>query len=111
MIQRITELPLYWTEENIEIHQFEVDVFVNITTAESARAWFSAFEEHSKITMPQTKGYKVKGKRVIFREARHCIHSKKVRKKQGNPDCLATIHLRLRKNITLFRLRLCGFYQ
>ena len=108
MIERITELPLYLTEENIEIHQFEVDVLVNVTTAESAQAWFSAFEEHSKITMPQTKGYKVKGKRVIFREARHCIHSKKVRKKQGDPkikrtqtahirntDCPVTIHLRL----------------
>ena len=68
MIQRISELPLYWTEEDIEIHQFEVDVFVNVTTAESAQAWFSAFEEYSKVTMSQTKGYEVKGKRFIFRE-------------------------------------------
>ena len=69
MIQRITELPLYWTEKNIEIHQFEVDAFVNVTTAKSAQVWFSAFEEHSKTIMSQTKGYEVKGKQVIFREA------------------------------------------
>jgi len=48
----------------------------------------------------------VKGKQVIFQEAQHCIHSKKVRNKQGNPeikqtqtsyirntDCLAMMHL------------------
>ena len=106
MIQRISELPLCWTEEDIEIHQFEVDVFVNVTTAESAQAWFSAFEEHSKITMSQTKEYGVKGKQVLFREARHYIYSKKVKNKQGNPEikrsqtsrirntnCSATIHL------------------
>ena len=32
MIQRITELSPYWTEKNFEIHQFEVDVFINVTT-------------------------------------------------------------------------------
>ena len=53
---------------------------------ESAHVWFSAFEEHLKTTMPQTKGYGIKGKRVVFREGRHCIHSKKVRNKQGNPE-------------------------
>lgn len=58
--------------------------------------------------MPQTKGYGVKGKRVILRESRHCIHSKKVKDKQGNPeikriqtmhnrntDCLAVMNLKL----------------
>ncbi len=74
------------TEENIEIYQFEIDIFINVTTAKGAHIWFSAFEEHSKTSMPQTKGYGVKGKRVIFQEARHCIYSKKVRNKQGNPE-------------------------
>jgi len=50
------------TEENIEIYQFEIDIFINVTTAKGAHIWFSAFEEHSKASMPQTKGYRVKGK-------------------------------------------------
>ncbi len=58
--------------------------------------------------MPQTKGYEIKGKRVLFREMRHCIHSNNVKKKQGdhetkhpqssrvqNTNCTATVHLRL----------------
>ncbi len=61
MIQCVTKLPKlpsYWT-----------DAFVNVTTAESAQVWFFSFEEHSKTTMPQIKGYeikKIKGKWVIF---------------------------------------------
>ncbi|CAG8555492.1 5469_t:CDS:2 [Funneliformis mosseae] len=35
------------------------------------------------MTMPQTKGYDIKGNRVIFRENRHCIHNHMVKKKQG----------------------------
>src|SRR6185503_10725753 len=59
-------------------------------------------------TMAQTKGYGVKGKKVLFREQRHCIHNDKVKKKQGaretkhqrssrarNICCSATIELRL----------------
>ena len=64
-------MPLYWTEENFDIQQFEVDVLVNVLTAESVKIWFSAFEEHSKTTMSQTKGYEIKGSRVIFRELWH----------------------------------------
>jgi len=113
MIQCVTKLPSYWTEEGFEIHQFEVDAFANVATAESAQVWFSTFEEHSKTTMPQTKGYEIKGKRVILRESRHCIHSAKVRCKQGNLnlkrqtirnrniDCSAIMHLRLeRRNLS-----------
>jgi hypothetical protein len=60
--------------------------------------------------MPQTKGYVVKGKQVLFRENRHCIHSDIVKKKQGsretkfpqssrarNIGCNARIHIRLEK--------------
>ena len=60
--------------------------------------------------MPETKGYDVKGKHVLFREKRHCIHSNAVKKKQGNyetkrplssrlrnTNCTATIHLRLER--------------
>ena len=81
VIQCITELPLYQTEKNFKIQQFEVDAFVNVLTAESVKIWFSAFEEYSKMTMLQTKGYKIKGSQVIFQESRHCIHSNKVKKK------------------------------
>lgn len=58
--------------------------------------------------MPETKRYEIKRKHVLFREMRHCIHSDKVKKKQGNREtkraqssrarnigCSATIHLRL----------------
>ena len=114
IIQCITKLPPYRTEEGFEIDQFKIDVFVNVATAESAEIWFSAFEKHSKMTLPQTKGYEIKGKRVIFRQLWHCIHSQKVRKKQGdfkvklkqlirnrNTGCSATLHLRLeRRNIS-----------
>lgn len=60
--------------------------------------------------MPQTRCYQIQGKKVIFRQLRHCIHSDIVRQKQGNPslkipnslcirntDCNATIHLRLER--------------
>ena len=66
------------------------------------------FESRSKTTMPESKRYEIKEKQVIFREKRHCIHSDKVKKKQGNrkikrpqssrlrnTGCTATIHLRL----------------
>ncbi|CAG8836584.1 28514_t:CDS:2, partial [Gigaspora margarita] len=72
--------------------------------------WFSAFEACTKTTMPQTKGFTIKGKHVIFREKRHCLHSNEVKKKQGgreikrpysarlqNINCDASIHLRLEK--------------
>ena len=58
--------------------------------------------------MSQTKGYKVKGKQVLFWEKCHCIHSNEVKKKQvshkvkhpqssrvRNTNCIATIHLQL----------------
>ena len=63
--------------------------------------------------MPETRGYKITGNRVLFRELRHCIHSHQVKKKQGNRvtkrphssrardiDCTASIHIRLeRRNL------------
>lgn len=58
--------------------------------------------------MPQTKGYGVKGKQVLLREKRHCIHGNDVKKKQGkretklpqssrvrNVHCDASIEIRL----------------
>ena len=63
--------------------------------------------------MAQTRGFNIKGSRVLFREKCHCIHSNDVKKKQGsretkrpqsarlrNIGCTATIHLRLeRRNL------------
>ncbi|CAG8813341.1 32376_t:CDS:2, partial [Gigaspora margarita] len=81
-----------------------------ICNEEKAREWFMEFQSWSKTTMPETKGFEIKGKRVLFRELRHCIHSDHVRKKQGhreikyphssrvrNTSCTATIHLRLER--------------
>jgi len=39
---------------------------VIVNNKEAACEWFAAFESHSKMTMPQTKGYDVKGKQVLF---------------------------------------------
>ncbi|RIB15654.1 hypothetical protein C2G38_2191885 [Gigaspora rosea] len=86
MIRHMIKLPSYYTHEGFEVQQFKANVFINILTVEGIKEWFAAFEEHSKTTMPQTKGYGVKGKRVIFRESRHCIHSQIVRKKQDDPE-------------------------
>ncbi|CAG8637735.1 3382_t:CDS:2, partial [Gigaspora margarita] len=57
--------------------------FVNVDSKEMAQKWFKAFESHLKTTMPQTKGYIVKGIRVLFREKRHCAHSSEVKKKKA----------------------------
>ena len=98
------------TSENFAIPQFELDAFVDVNDKEKAHKWFLEFESLSKTTMPQTKGYEIKGKQVILRENRHCIHSNKVKEKQGsrvtkhpqsfrarNINCNASIHLRLEK--------------
>ncbi|PKY33800.1 hypothetical protein RhiirB3_453013 [Rhizophagus irregularis] len=75
--------------ENFSIPQFELEAFVNITDKEKAHEWFQAFESHSKTTMPQTKGYGVKGKKVLLREKRHCIHGNDVKKKQDSAESLS----------------------
>ena len=65
------------------VPQFELDTFVDIDDKEKACEWFKSFEFTSKTTMAQTRGYKIKGEKVLFREQRHCIHSREVKKKQG----------------------------
>ncbi|CAG8469385.1 16757_t:CDS:2 [Gigaspora margarita] len=77
MIQRILKLPLHYTYEGFEIQQFEVDAFVNVSTVEDIKKWFSAFEEHSKTTMPQTKDMGSKA--------------------SENTDCAASLSLRLER--------------
>ncbi len=56
-------------------------MFVNVSSGEEASEWFTVFESYSKTTMPETRGFKLKGSRVLFRELRHCIHSSQVKKK------------------------------
>ncbi|PKY53879.1 hypothetical protein RhiirA4_426357 [Rhizophagus irregularis] len=110
LIKNFNELPSYRTSENFSIPQFELDAFVDINDKEKAQEWFKVFESHTKTTMPQSKGYGVKGNQVLFREKRHCIHSNKVKEKQGNREtklpqssrarntgCTAEIHLRLER--------------
>lgn len=112
-ISEIRQLPDYITAEGFSICQFEADLFVNVNSIENTRKWFTEFEEESKTTMPETKGFQIQGQKVILRELRHCIQSDKVRQKQGNYTlkkpyssrarnigCMATIHLRLeRRNL------------
>ncbi|CAG8611997.1 23161_t:CDS:2, partial [Gigaspora margarita] len=107
-VSEIQQLPVYITTEGFAINQFEANLYVNINNVEDAHKWFCEFEEISKTTMPQSKGYNIQGKKVIFREIWHCIYSNMVRQKQGNPvlkkpnsmrirntGYMATIHLRL----------------
>ncbi|CAG8821041.1 30759_t:CDS:1, partial [Gigaspora margarita] len=80
--------------------------FVNINDIEKACEWFTEFQLWSKTTMPEIKGFEIKKKQLLFRELCHCIHSNKVKEKQGhcelkNPNssqarntyCSATIYL------------------
>ncbi|CAB5359937.1 unnamed protein product [Rhizophagus irregularis] len=110
LIINFNKLSPCYTAENFAIPQFELNVFVDINDAKKVHKWFLEFESHSKTTMPQSKGYGVKGKEVLFREKCHCIHSNLVKKKQGkretklsqssrarNIHCNAKIHLRLEK--------------
>ncbi|CAG8842499.1 44512_t:CDS:2, partial [Gigaspora margarita] len=91
-VSEIQQLPVYITTEGFAINQFEANLYVNINNVEDAHKWFCEFEEISKTTMPQSKGYNIQGKKVIFREIWHCIYSNMVRQKQGNPH-LQTLHL------------------
>jgi hypothetical protein len=110
LIQRFDILSPYRTQENFEVENFELDAFVNVCNEEGALEWVAAFESYSKTTMPQTRGFKITGNRVLFRQLRHCIHSHQVRQKQGNRikkrqhsprerdiNCTASIHLRLER--------------
>jgi len=59
-------LPSYVTSKNFEILHFELDAFVDVSDKEKAHKWFLEFESHSKTSMPQTKGYGLKGKQVLL---------------------------------------------
>ena len=108
LITNFKELSSYRTQENFEIVNFELETFVNVFNEEDAQKWLATFQSWSKTTMAETKGFGVKGKKVLFRKLLHCIHSNQVKKKQGNRemkrpnssrarniDCTANIHLRL----------------
>ncbi|CAG8747131.1 8318_t:CDS:2, partial [Funneliformis caledonium] len=60
---------------NFEVPNFELDIFVDVGSKEAASEWIAEFQSYSKSTMPQTRGYDIKGNRVLFREKRHCLHS------------------------------------
>ena len=86
MFKQFDIMPLYRTQEDFEVPNFELNAFVDVHNEEAASEWVTTFQSHSKTTMPQTRGYKIKGNRVIFREMRHCIHSYEVKKKQGKKE-------------------------
>jgi len=50
------------------IPQFKLDVFIDIDNKKKACEWFRSFESTSKIIMMQTRGYIIKGKKVLFWE-------------------------------------------
>ncbi len=57
---------MYQTAENFAILQFEFDIFVEVNDKEKAYKWFKVFEFYLKIIIPQTKGFDIKGKHVLF---------------------------------------------
>ncbi|CAG8727706.1 16494_t:CDS:2, partial [Gigaspora margarita] len=95
-VNEIYQLPDYITAEGFLVNQFEADLFVNIGSIEGAQQWLVDFEEVSKTMMPQTRCYQIQGKKVIFRQLRHCIHSDIVRQKQENPSLKIPNSLRIR---------------
>jgi hypothetical protein len=112
-LKKIDILPSLFTEEDIEIKQFIFDLLINIQTKEDALIWFEKFQNKSKTTMRITRGQVLTGKKLIFKEERHCIHSEIVKKKQGsriskrannaenyhfrNIDCKAKMLMRIEK--------------
>ncbi len=108
IITNFKNLPPHRTQETFEVPNFKLDTFVNVDSKEGAREWFATFQSWSKTTMPETRRYKITGRRVIFCETCHCVHSNTIKKKQRNREtknlqssqarniyCTATIHLRL----------------
>ena len=76
-------MPPYRTQENFEVPNFELDTFVDVNDEKGASEWVTAFRSYSKTTMPETRGYVIKGNRVLLRKKRHCIHSHEVRKNKA----------------------------
>ncbi|CAB4437589.1 unnamed protein product [Rhizophagus irregularis] len=66
LIQNFENKLSYRTYEGFEVPNFELDAFVNINNEETASEWIKTFQSHSKTTMAQTMGYKIKGNRVRF---------------------------------------------
>ena len=61
-------MPPYQTQENFEVPNFELDIFVDVGSKEAASEWIAEFQSYSKTMMPQTRGYDIKGNRVLFQE-------------------------------------------
>ncbi|CAG8751785.1 24364_t:CDS:2, partial [Gigaspora margarita] len=64
-ISEVHQISAYITTEGFSVDCFEVNFFVNVDTSEGARKWFTEFEEITKTTMPQTKGYQLQEKKVL----------------------------------------------
>ncbi|CAG8803904.1 37834_t:CDS:2 [Gigaspora margarita] len=65
-IVKICRLPDYIISEEFSVNQFEANLLVNVNNVENAKKWFADFEEVSKTTMPQTKGYQLKGQKATI---------------------------------------------
>ena len=98
-LEKINILPSLFTEEDIELKQFIFDLLINIQTKENALIWFENFQEKSKTTMHITRGQVITGKKVIFKEERHCMHSGIIKKKQGSKHTNSTENSQHSRNI------------
>ncbi|CAB5394533.1 unnamed protein product [Rhizophagus irregularis] len=77
-------LPSLFTDENIELKQFIFNLLINIQTKDDALIWFEKFQEKSKTTMCITREQTIIAKKIVFKEKRHCIHSKTVKTNQDS---------------------------
>ena len=61
-------MPSYRTQENFEVPNFELDMFVDVDSKEAASVWVAEFQSYSKSTMPQTRGYDIKENHILFQK-------------------------------------------
>ncbi len=97
-LKKINTLPSLFTEEDIELKQFVFDLLIDIQTKDDALIWFEKFQEKSKTTMRITRGQVITGKKLVFKEERHCMHSEIVKKNRVQElvnEKIAIVHVTL----------------
>ena len=97
-LEKIDILPSLFTEEDIELKQFIFDLLIDIQTKDDSLIWFEKFQEKSKTTMRITRGQVITGKKLVFKEERHCMHSEIVKKNRVQElinEKMAIIHVTL----------------
>src|SRR6185437_15029117 len=59
IVSGIQQLPNYIIPEGFLINQFKITFFVNVSNIEDSQKWFTEYEETSKPTMPEMKGFQI----------------------------------------------------